>query len=162
MGLDEKAIEAVRNWRFEPALKDGKPVPVLIAVNVAFHLYQSPKNPEMNELWEKAVAHDPQAEFDLANAYLQGRGLPHDEQAGMVLLERASNHGLVRAQYALAERLIHSSTPDYPKAYMWYTLAERSGEKNSNSALKKLTTQMTPDQLQTGKALVDNWTQSPR
>ncbi|HTT24323.1 MAG TPA: energy transducer TonB, partial [Candidatus Sulfotelmatobacter sp.] len=39
MGLDEKAIEAVRNWRFEPAMKDGHPVAVAIAVEVDFHLY---------------------------------------------------------------------------------------------------------------------------
>src|SRR5436190_8685074 len=32
MGLDEKAIEAVRNWRFEPATKDGHAVPVMINV----------------------------------------------------------------------------------------------------------------------------------
>jgi TonB family protein len=38
MGLDEKAIEAVNRWKFAPALKDGKPVPVQIAVEVAFHL----------------------------------------------------------------------------------------------------------------------------
>jgi len=39
MGLDEKAIEAVKNWKFEPAMKDGHPVPVQIAVEVDFHLY---------------------------------------------------------------------------------------------------------------------------
>jgi periplasmic protein TonB len=39
MGLDEKAIEAVKNWRFEPSQKDGHPVPVEIAVEVEFHLY---------------------------------------------------------------------------------------------------------------------------
>jgi TonB family protein len=39
MGLDEKAIEAVKNWRFEPALKDGHPVPVRIQIEVDFHLY---------------------------------------------------------------------------------------------------------------------------
>ena len=39
MGLDEKAIEAVRNWKFEPAKKDGKPVAVQINVEVNFHLY---------------------------------------------------------------------------------------------------------------------------
>jgi protein TonB len=39
MGLDEKAIEAVRNWKFEPALKDGKPVAVQINVEVNFRLY---------------------------------------------------------------------------------------------------------------------------
>ena len=39
MGLDQKAIEAVRNWKFEPAEKDGKPVPVQINVEVNFRLY---------------------------------------------------------------------------------------------------------------------------
>jgi TonB family protein len=39
MGLDEKAIEAVRNWRFEPAMKDGHPVPVEVDIEVEFHLY---------------------------------------------------------------------------------------------------------------------------
>ncbi|MGO9083729.1 MAG: energy transducer TonB [Candidatus Sulfotelmatobacter sp.] len=38
MGLDEKAIEAVKHWKFAPALKDGKPVSVEIAIEVAFHL----------------------------------------------------------------------------------------------------------------------------
>jgi TonB family protein len=39
-GLDEKAIEAVRQWKFEPATKDGKPVAVKVAVEVSFHLYK--------------------------------------------------------------------------------------------------------------------------
>jgi TonB family protein len=39
MGLDEKAIESVKNWRFEPGQKDGHAVPVVIAVEVDFHLY---------------------------------------------------------------------------------------------------------------------------
>jgi periplasmic protein TonB len=39
MGLDQKAIDAVRQWRFDPALKDGKPVAVQISVEVSFRLY---------------------------------------------------------------------------------------------------------------------------
>jgi protein TonB len=39
MGLDQKAIEAVRKWKFEPAMKDGKPVAVQINVEVNFRLY---------------------------------------------------------------------------------------------------------------------------
>jgi len=38
MGLDEKAIEAVKQWKFAPALKDGKPVVAQIAIQVSFHL----------------------------------------------------------------------------------------------------------------------------
>jgi periplasmic protein TonB len=40
MGLDEKAVEAVRKYRFKPAMKDGKtPVPVMVTVEVNFRLY---------------------------------------------------------------------------------------------------------------------------
>jgi periplasmic protein TonB len=39
MGLDEKAIEAVQQWRFDPATKDGRPVAVQISVEVSFKLY---------------------------------------------------------------------------------------------------------------------------
>src|SRR5512143_4015507 len=39
MGLDEKAIEAVKTWKFEPARKDGQPVAVQINVEVNFRLY---------------------------------------------------------------------------------------------------------------------------
>jgi len=39
MGLDEKAIEAVRTWKFEPAMKDNHPVRVPIEVEVHFNLY---------------------------------------------------------------------------------------------------------------------------
>lgn len=39
MGLDQKAIEAVRTWKFEPALKDGQPVAVQVNIEVNFRLY---------------------------------------------------------------------------------------------------------------------------
>lgn len=39
MGLDEKAVEAVRKWRFQPAMKDSHAVPVLVDIEVTFRLY---------------------------------------------------------------------------------------------------------------------------
>lgn len=39
LGLDEKAIEAVRRWRFRPGTFNGLPVATEVAVEVAFHLY---------------------------------------------------------------------------------------------------------------------------
>lgn len=39
MGLDQKAIAAVRKWRFEPAMKDGRPVAVQVNIEVNFRLY---------------------------------------------------------------------------------------------------------------------------
>ena len=37
-GLDQEAIKAVRQWRFEPGTKDGKPVPVLVTLEMTFTL----------------------------------------------------------------------------------------------------------------------------
>jgi periplasmic protein TonB len=39
MGLDEKAIEAVRTWLFPPATLNGQPVATQVEVEVDFHLY---------------------------------------------------------------------------------------------------------------------------
>ena len=34
--LDEAALQAVRGWRYEPSLVNGKPVPVKLTVTVNF------------------------------------------------------------------------------------------------------------------------------
>jgi protein TonB len=41
MGLDEKAIEAVKTYKFKPSMNSatGKPVPVMITIEVTFHIY---------------------------------------------------------------------------------------------------------------------------
>ena len=38
LGLDQKAVEAVREWHFAPGTKDGAPVPVLMHVDVGFRM----------------------------------------------------------------------------------------------------------------------------
>jgi TonB family protein len=37
-GLDESVINTVRTWKFKPAMKKGKPVPVKVHLQVNFRL----------------------------------------------------------------------------------------------------------------------------
>ena len=40
MGLDLKAIEAIKQYKFKPAMKDGKtPIPVMVTIEIDFRLY---------------------------------------------------------------------------------------------------------------------------
>lgn len=38
LGLDEKAVEAVKKWKFQPAMRNGEPVPVQVTIEVNFRL----------------------------------------------------------------------------------------------------------------------------
>lgn len=44
-GLSEAALDAVKQWRFEPGMLDGKPVPVVFNVTVNFKLDSAPAPP---------------------------------------------------------------------------------------------------------------------
>lgn len=37
-GLDQKAVESLQRWRFEPALQDGVPVVAPATIEIPFHL----------------------------------------------------------------------------------------------------------------------------
>ncbi|MGC1871512.1 MAG: TonB family protein [Acidobacteriaceae bacterium] len=39
MGLDQKAVEAVRQYKFKPAMFQGHPVPVQLVIDVDFHMF---------------------------------------------------------------------------------------------------------------------------
>jgi TonB family protein len=43
MGLDEKAVEAVKQYVFQPAMEGGKPVPVQLNVEVNYQIFDGPK-----------------------------------------------------------------------------------------------------------------------
>jgi TonB family protein len=42
-GLDDEALKAARQWRFVPGMKDGKPVNVLVTIQLAFTLGNKPQ-----------------------------------------------------------------------------------------------------------------------
>ena len=55
-GLDESAADTIRKASFQPAMKDGKPVPVMLDVVVQFRIYDKRTNQPANSIPEEASA----------------------------------------------------------------------------------------------------------
>lgn len=151
MGLDEKAIETARRWRFTPGLKDGIPVAVQITVSMSFHLYDG-----FDDKLVKADAGDAKAQFEVSQALLSGRATPKkDESRGFAYLEKAAKQGLPQAQFAMGE-YFSSHNNDLVTAYVWYALAQRNRYQHSDKKMKELAKKMTPEQLTEARRRVDS------
>ena len=163
MGLDEKAVEAIRKWTFEPALKDGQPVPVQINVEVSFKLHHGHRNddPRFDRLQTDANAGDAKAEFELAQKFFEGQDVPKDTISGTQLLLKSANQNYPEAQFLLGDLYSSGSqNGDLIEAYMWYSLAGRNGKKTKDQ-LKKLESRMTADQLADARSRIEKWQPTP-
>jgi TonB family protein len=151
MGLDEKAVEAVRQWRFKPAMKDGVSVAVLINVEVAFRLYGG-----LDDKLVKADAGNAKAQFEISQAFLSGRDVPkEDESRGFTYLEKAAKQGLPKAQFAMGEYL-SSHGNDLVTAYVWYALAQKNRFKQSEKKMNELAKKMPSEQLVEARRRVES------
>ncbi|MGO9087426.1 MAG: TonB family protein [Terriglobales bacterium] len=161
MGLDEKAVEAVSRWRFEPGRRNGRLVPTHLTLSVEFKLFGD--NDKILRLSEKAKTGDAAAEFELANAFFAGRDIPKDEARGLALLERAARDGLPEAQFQMGERTYgNGSDPEtYVSAYVWYVLAQHGGFEHGRAKAEILAAEMTPEQSSEAQKRLDNWTTPP-
>ncbi len=65
-GLDESAVDSIRKANFEPAIKDGKPVPVMLDLYVSFRIYS---NRTAANSKPDAEAEDKKAEKQLPGPY---------------------------------------------------------------------------------------------
>ena len=89
---------------------------------------QSPKTPYQRRL-EQANAGDTTAQFELANMYATGDGVPQAEAEAVKWYRLAAEQGNELAQYNLG--VIYSEgqgvVKDYVEAYTWYRLAAEQG-----------------------------------
>ena len=153
MGLDEKALEAVRQWRFTPGMKGDTPVAVRINVETSFRLYaQGDKKPK---LFQKANAGDAKAQFEIAQILLADPYLAKDDSKGFGYLEKAAKQGLPPAEFAMGD-YFSSRKNDLVNAYVWYALARKNRYKESDQKLKDLAEKMTPEQLAEARQRADS------
>jgi TonB family protein len=92
-GLDEKAVEAISRWRFQPATKDGVPVKVEATVEVHFRLLGlafDAKTESQRALFNQTVS----------SVKTQQDGKPTSEQIKNI--ERLAHENFAPAEYLLA------------------------------------------------------------
>jgi len=162
MGMDERAVETIKKWRFEPGKRFGKPVPSYLTLNLEFKVFGK-STEKILLLSTKAKEGDPAAELELANAFFSGSEVTRDDAQGMILLERAARSGLTEAQYQMGERIYGDGTnaDKYVMAYVWYSIAGRSGTEQAVAKVTEIEARMTPSQLGEARKRVEAWPDEP-
>ena len=94
-GLDEKALEAIQGWRFEPGRKDGKPVSIQATIEVHFRLLGRSYDGKAEERRER---------FNIALAGLKGQDFGRPDRA-LKTLEDLAKKNFPPAMYVLGKLL---------------------------------------------------------
>jgi len=91
-------------------------------------------------LWGLAQQGNPAAQFDLAQLYRFGKGIPADLHLAFTWYEKAAAQGHGYAQYNLGVmyEFGQGTTPDLAQARAWYSRAAAQNVAGSRAALDRL------------------------
>jgi len=98
--LDQASIEAVREWRFEPAMKNGQPVSMWMEAEMDFRISQDPQKREEREARERRQKEEYQkalTEYGMAKS-------DRAEFGGQEYKLRLENEGVRRAERQAEEK----------------------------------------------------------
>jgi TonB family protein len=143
-GLDGKAIEAVRKWKFEPGLKNGQPVPVMATIEIHFRLLEKPPAPPVASVPAVAPAppEPPEAGETLPIPPSTGvvGGVPEAMMAAdaeRAALEQERLRTAAERQAAAAERAQARKARQEAEAALQSDVAKASAMVASNSGSQK-------------------------
>jgi TonB family protein len=160
-GLDERAMESVRTWRFSPGQKDGKPAAVQVTLAVSFHILGKNKLDAHRLAFQEALTkvNDPAQHAEavaaiekaakervweafqfLAVSYEQGsNGFAQDDKRAREILEGcAKNTGAVVCRLEAGRLLLKSAGNDRDEirsAHAWLELAVEQGSAEAKALL---------------------------
>jgi TPR repeat protein len=115
----------------------------LIAVCSLAAVSVSAQTPSFAELLHKAQAGDAKAQFDLADAYSEGKGVARDTKQGLVWLRKSAAQGYAGAEATLGYMYQNGIeiAPDAQEAANWYRKAARQNNTKAQAHLSELLAQ---------------------
>jgi hypothetical protein len=150
-GLDEKAMEAVRKYKFKPAMRDGKtPVPVYVNVEVNFRFTEGAPSQQNQAIAQPAAEpvlsnssssepSDPQE--TLGEDFENGtNGHPKDDAQAVYWYRKAAEHGFAAAQRKLADMYLHGRgglPQDTTQSIAWWKKGADQGDDQCKLSLAK-------------------------
>jgi TonB family protein len=152
-GLDEQAIEAVRQWRFEPALKAGVPVSFFSTIDLVFSLGNRPL-PRDFETIEKR-----RSNYNIGMHYLQGDIVPQNLAKARAEFEKSAVAGYAEARFRLAicYRDGLGTEKDPVRALAWMRLAVSKEVPDAAAEAVKIASTLSPSDIDRAQKLVEKW-----
>ena len=109
---------------------------VLLATSLLVNALLWAQAADFDALRRKAEAGDAKAQFDLADAYSEGKGIARDSAKGMEWLKRSALQGFAGAQVVLGYMYQNgiNMEKDSSEAAKWYKKAARQAERDPKHA----------------------------
>jgi len=142
---DKSAVESVQRWRFRPATRKGKPIPMaaIIEINSASGTGgTASKGPVVTQ-----------------NVTGSGGTVDPNGRAVLRWYLKAAAAGDADAQLETARRLSSKKDGNYDlvHASAWATIAERRGSKQAGALRARLAKRMTSEELQAADKIAADW-----
>lgn len=115
--------------------------------------------------WSQAAAQgDAEAQFNLAQAYRAGKGVPVDLRTAFLLWSKAAAAGIPAAQtrVGLAYAQGEGAAVDPIEAAKWFMLAKRAGDKAAAANCQHAASLLSPVQLAEAEWRAKEWVPTPR
>mgnify|MGYP000983963300 CR=1 FL=1 len=126
-GLDERAIRAIEQWRFEPARQNGQPVSMEAQIEVSFRF---------QDAWFDRKQEELRQAYNATVAQLSKSGLEEKRQAALIKsLETLSGKKYPPAQAALGSFLLRGQYGLAPDPVRGDELIRQAAKKHNGPAL---------------------------
>ena len=133
MGTEKDEYQAVQ-WFFKAADQGNDKALLKLARRIADHHQEF----AFQCCLKAATMGLADAQYEIAESYALGIGVPASEEIARTWYERAARQGVVRAQHALASLLERRAAADEAEVLRWYRAASAQGHPGAQVALARL------------------------